>query len=123
MDNTRGAVVPPRATSRAEATTDRSPAAGILSRFVFQGIRPGLPGQRSHSFQLKWAGIAMLRLALALAYSSAHSTGSASEFGCLAAALLGQENKQGPTVQEPILIRASLKIKFLVIGKLANNRS
>jgi len=63
----------------------------------------------------------MLRLALALAYSSAHSIGSASEFGCLAAALLGQENIQGPIV--PILIRASLKIKFLVIGKLANNRS
>jgi hypothetical protein len=43
--------------------------------------------------------------------------------GCLAAALLGRENMEGPTVQEPILIRASLKIKFLVIGKLANNRS
>jgi hypothetical protein len=41
--------------------------------------------------------------------------------GALAAALLGRENMEGPTVQEPILIRASLKIKFLVIGKPANN--
>jgi hypothetical protein len=65
----------------------------------------------------------MLRLALALAFSSAHSTGSASGFKCLAAALLERKNIQGPTVQGPILIRASLKIKFLVIGKLANNRS
>jgi hypothetical protein len=65
----------------------------------------------------------MLRLALALAFSSAHSIGSASEFGCLAAALPGRENMEGPTVQEPILIRASLKIKILVISKLANNRS
>jgi hypothetical protein len=65
----------------------------------------------------------MLRLALVLAFSSAHSTGSASEFGCLAAALLGRENMEGATVQEPILIRALLKIKLLVIGKLANNRS
>jgi hypothetical protein len=65
----------------------------------------------------------MLRLALVLAFSSAHSTGPASEFGCLAAALLGPENREAPTAQEPILIRASLKIKFLVIGKLANNWS
>ena len=63
----------------------------------------------------------MLRLALALAFSSAHSTGSASEFGSLTAALLGLENMEGPAVQEPLLIRASLKTKFPVIGKLANN--
>jgi len=122
MDNTRGAVVPPRATSRAEATTDRSPAAGIAIAFRISR-NPAGASEPAHLFQLKWARIAMLRLALALAFSSAHSTGSASEFGCLAAALLGRENMEGPTVQEPILIRASLKIKFLVIGKLANNRS
>src|SRR5206468_9006917 len=33
MDNTRGAVVQPRATSRAEPSTDQTPAAGIAIAF------------------------------------------------------------------------------------------
>ena len=63
----------------------------------------------------------MLRLALASAFSSAHSTGPASEFRVPVVVLLGRENMEGPTVRELTSIRRSLKIKFLVIGKLANN--
>jgi hypothetical protein len=62
----------------------------------------------------------MLRLALALAFSSAHSTGSASDLGCLVV-LFGREKMEGPTARELPSIRWSLKINFLVIGKLANN--
>ena len=62
----------------------------------------------------------MLRVALAPALPSGHSRGSASDFWCLVV-LLGRDNMEGPTARELTSIRRSLKIKFLVIGKLANN--
>ena len=62
----------------------------------------------------------MLRVAIAPTLPSAHSRGSASDFRCLVG-LLGRENMEGPTARELKSIRRSMKIKFLVIGKLANN--
>ena len=62
----------------------------------------------------------MLRVALAPTLPSGHSRGSASDFWCLVG-LLGRDNIEGPTARELTSIRRSLKIKFLVIGKLANN--
>jgi hypothetical protein len=63
----------------------------------------------------------MLRGALASTLPSGHSRGSASDFGCLVG-FPGRDNIEGPTVQELASIRRSLLIKFLAIGKLANNR-
>ena len=62
----------------------------------------------------------MLRVALAPTLPSGHSRGSASDFRCLVV-LLGRNNMEGLTARELTSIRRSLKIKFLVIGKLANN--
>jgi hypothetical protein len=62
----------------------------------------------------------MLRLALVPAFSPTQSIGSASDFWCLVV-LRGPNNMEGLTARELTSIRSSMKIKFLVIGKLANN--
>jgi hypothetical protein len=62
----------------------------------------------------------MSGVALAPTLRSGHSKGSASDFWCLIV-LLGRNNAEAPTARELTLIRSPLKIKFLVIGKLANN--
>jgi hypothetical protein len=62
----------------------------------------------------------MWRVALAPTLRSDHSRGSASDFWCLVV-LLGPNNMEGLTARELTSIRSSMKIKFLVIGKLANN--
>jgi hypothetical protein len=62
----------------------------------------------------------MLHAALAPALPSGHSRGPPSDFWRLVG-LLGRNNMKGPAARELTSIRRLLKIKFLVIGKLANN--
>ena len=62
----------------------------------------------------------MLGVAIAPTLASGHSRGSASDFRCLVG-LPGRDNMEGPTARKLTSIRRSMKIKFLVIGKLANN--
>ena len=61
----------------------------------------------------------MLRLALAPALPSAPFERIG--FNWCLVGLLGRDNMEGPTARKLTSIRRSLKIKFLVIGKLANN--
>src|SRR3954447_13898865 len=86
----------------------------------FEGAGRGFGGQRNHLFQLKWGGIAMLGVVIAPTLASGHSRGSASDFWCLVG-LPGRDNMEGPTARKLTSIRRLMKIKFLVIGKLANN--
>jgi hypothetical protein len=62
----------------------------------------------------------MLHAALTPALSSGHSRGPPSDFWRLVG-LLGRNNMKGPAARELTSIRRLLKIKFLVISKLANN--
>jgi hypothetical protein len=62
----------------------------------------------------------MLRVALAPALPSGHSKGPASDFWRLVV-LLGRNNIESRAARELTSIRRLLKIKFLVISKLANN--